>query len=216
MNKKKALIFDFDGTIADSMKLEKTALVKTINKYGIFNVTIENIEDYFGPTELGILEKILVNEDKKEYWSYFLEEYKRMQPELLTTFNGIEPLINSLKDKFSIFLVTGRSKETLDISLSYLNIASAFIKTYTGSDLGINKDINIKKLLDEYNYDISDVLYIGDSLADINTIHKINGDIISVGYRYANKEDIKKLEERNPNNVVSTVLQLKERLYQLL
>lgn len=216
MNKKKALIFDFDGTIADSMKLEKTALVKTINKYGIFNVTIENIEDYFGPTELGILEKILVNEDKKEYWSYFLEEYKRMQPELLTTFNGIEPLINSLKDKFSIFLVTGRSKETLDISLSYLNIASAFIKTYTGSDLGINKDINIKKLLDEYNYDISDVLYIGDSLADINTIHKINGDIISVGYRYANKEDIKKLEEINPNNVVSTVLQLKERLYQLL
>lgn len=216
MNKKKALIFDFDGTIADSMKLEKTALVKTINKYGIFNVTIENIEDYFGPTELGILEKILVNEDKKEYWSYFLEEYQRMQPELLTTFNGIEPLINSLKDKFSIFLVTGRSKETLDISLSYLNIASAFIKTYTGSDLGINKDINIKKLLDEYNYDISDVLYIGDSLADINTIHKINGDIISVGYRYANKEDIKKLEEINPNNVVSTVLQLKERLYQLL
>lgn len=216
MNKKKALIFDFDGTIADSMKLEKTALVKTINKYGIFNVTIENIEDYFGPTELGILEKILVNEDKKEYWSYFLEEYKRMQPELLTTFNGIEPLINSLKDKFSIFLVTGRSKETLDISLSYLNIASAFIKTYTGSDLGINKDINIKKLLDEYNYDISDVLYIGDSLADINTIHKIKGDIISVGYRYANKEDIKKLEEINPNNVVSTVLQLKERLYQLL
>lgn len=216
MNKKKALIFDFDGTIADSMKLEKTALVKTINKYGIFNVTIENIEDYFGPTELGILEKILVNEDKKEYWSYFLEEYQRMQPELLTTFNGIEPLINSLKDKFSIFLVTGRSKETLDISLSYLNIASAFIKTYTGSDLGINKDINIKKLLDEYNYDISDVLYIGDSLADINTIHKIKGDIISVGYRYANKEDIKKLEEINPNNVVSTVLQLKERLYQLL
>lgn len=216
MNKKKALIFDFDGTIADSMKLEKTALVKTINKYGIFNVTIENIEDYFGPTELGILEKILVNEDKKEYWSYFLEEYKRMQPKLLTTFNGIEPLINSLKDKFSIFLVTGRSKETLDISLSYLNIASAFIKTYTGSDLGINKDINIKKLLDEYNYDISDILYIGDSLADINTIHKISGDIISVGYRYANKEDIKKLEEINPNNVVSTVLQLKERLYQLL
>lgn len=216
MNKKKALIFDFDGTIADSMILEKTALVKTINKYGIFNMTVENIEDYFGPTELGILQEILTNENEKEYWSYFLEEYKRLQPELLTTFTGIEELINSLKDKCSVFLVTGRSKETLDISLSYLNIASAFIKTYTGSDLGINKDINIKKLLDEYHFDISDFLYIGDSLADIKTIHKINGDIISVGYRYSNEEDVRKLEEHNPNNVVLTVSELKERLYQLL
>lgn len=217
MNKKKVIVFDFDGTIADSLKLEHQALLNTIHDYGYKEITDDNIEEHFGPSESGILKEILGDDTFVEAWPIFIEEYIRLQNSLLRTFPGIDELLHSLsKEDISLVLLTGRSKETTDISLSFLNLVDVFSFVYTGSDKGINKDKNILTLMKELSVQGKDILYIGDSLADIHTMKKINVDILSVVYAKKKDDVVNKIKEENKGNIIFTIDELKARIYSLI
>lgn len=217
MNKKRVIVFDFDGTIADSMNLEHQALLNTIHNYGNEDITDDNIEDHFGPTESGILKEILGEETFIEAWPIFIEEYIRLQSSLLKTFLDIDELLHSLaKEDIKLILMTGRSKETCDISLSFLNLENIFSEIYTGSDKGINKDKNMLSLMKELDVIENDILYIGDSLADIKTMRKVNIDILSVTYAGKKEDVISQMNIENKDNVISSVNELKNRVFSLI
>ena len=63
MEKRRNLIFDFDGTLVDSFLLENKSMVYAINRAGNLSVDEKNIISFYGPTEKGIIKK-LVTEDK--------------------------------------------------------------------------------------------------------------------------------------------------------
>ncbi len=214
MNKKSVIVFDFDGTIVDSNNLEHQALLNTIHEYGFEEIDDSNLEDHFGPTESGILKNILGEDIFPEAWAFFIEDYLRLQEELLVKIPGMDDLLLSLSKKkdLLLLLVTGRSKETADISLDYLGYDKYFAKTYTGSDEGINKDENIEKILDDYGVEKEHIVYVGDTLADIKTMKSIGIEIISVSYSQYDKNHKDMLEEENPHHVVHSVKELEEKL----
>ena len=214
MNKKSVIVFDFDGTIVDSNNLEHQALLNTIHEYGYEEIDDSNLEDHFGPTESGILKNILGEDIFPEAWAFFIEDYLRLQEELLVKIPGMDDLLLSLSKKkdLLLLLVTGRSKETADISLDYLGYDKYFAKTYTGSDEGINKDENIEKILDDYGVEKEHIVYVGDTLADIKTMKSIGIEIISVSYSQYDKNHKDMLEEENPHHVVHSVKELEEKL----
>jgi len=214
MNKKSVIVFDFDGTIVDSNNLEHQALLNTIHEYGYEEIDDSNLEDHFGPAESGILKNILGEDIFPEAWAFFIEDYLRLQEELLVKIPGMDDLLLSLSKKkdLLLLLVTGRSKETADISLDYLGYDKYFAKTYTGSDEGINKDENIEKILDDYGVEKEHIVYVGDTLADIKIMKSIGIEIISVSYSQYDKNHKDMLEEENPHHVVHSVKELEEKL----
>ena len=122
-------------------------------------------------------------------------------------------LLNDLKDDgFPLYLITGRGKETLDISLKSSGIADLFIDEYTGSDFGINKDVSVLKLIKDHDVSKEDLIYIGDTVEDIKTMSKIDVDIISVGY-YHDKKYQQKLRELNEGKVARNILELRKIIY---
>ncbi len=217
MNRKNVLIFDFDGTLADTTTLVKSTLVNTIHEYGYPEITMENIEEHFGPTEAGILKNILGDKIFPEAWASYLEDYIRVQPECIKKIPGMDELLKELSKKRDILLllVTGRSKETMDLSLSYLNYESYFSKCYSGSMNGINKDENILQALEDYGLEKENIVYIGDTLADIHTMRKIGVDILSVNYCGFDKEGKELLEKENPGNVCTDIDELKKKIEEI-
>ena len=63
MHQKKIICFDFDGTLVDSSVFVHSSLIKTAQDFGHSEINDNNLEEYFGPTEIGILKKILGPEE---------------------------------------------------------------------------------------------------------------------------------------------------------
>lgn len=214
MNKKSVIIFDFDGTLADTTLLVQNSILGTLREYGHFEVDENNLEDHFGPSEPGIIKKIVGDKVFPEAWAYFLEEYIRIQKETIKRIPGMDDLLENLSKRkdLLLLLITGRCRETAEISLSYLGYESYFGKVYTGSEEGINKDVSIETALNDFGIQKENIVYIGDTLADIHTMRKAQVDLLSVSYCYQDEMKISQLEKENAGNVMHSVMDLQKRL----
>ena len=218
MNKKNIIIFDFDGTIANTNKLIPDSIINTLNEYGINEITQDNIFSHYGPTEKGILMNFLNDKIIPEAWTYYLEEYIRLQDSEMQRIEGMDDLLERLSrhNDLLLLLLTGRSKETADISLSYLGYDKYFAKVYSGSVEGNKKDVSIYNAIEDYGLKKENMLYIGDSISDIRTMRKVGIDILSVSYCCQTEVRKIQLSKENPNNVCDSVKELEDKLFLLI
>ena len=217
MNKKKAVVFDFDGTLSNSFPLVAGKITEAIAMFRKEELTEEENNSIYGPTEEGIILKLIKDKgEAKECFLRYLDLYNEYHEELLPDFiPGIRELLEELnKRNIPVFLLTGRSKESTMITLTKFNAFKYFKAIYTGGLYGEVKEELLNELASIHHYNKEDLVYIGDSLHDVPQCRRANVDIISVSY--ANTDSYEKLEEINKGNVAKTVEELKEKLFQIL
>ena len=217
MNKKKAVVFDFDGTLSNSFPLVAGKITEAIAMFRKEELTEEENNSIYGPTEEGIILKLIKDKgEAKECFLRYLDLYNEYHEELLPDFiPGIRELLEELnKRNVPVFLLTGRSKESTMITLTKFNAFKYFKAIYTGGLYGEVKEELLNELASIHHYNKEDLVYIGDSLHDVPQCRRANVDIISVSY--ANTDSYEKLEEVNKGNVAKTVEELKEKLFEIL
>lgn len=217
MNKKKAVVFDFDGTLSNSFPLVAGKITEAIAMFRKEELTEEENNSIYGPTEEGIILKLIKDKgEAKECFLRYLDLYNEYHEELLPDFiPGIRELLEELnKRNIPVFLLTGRSKESTMITLTKFNGFKYFKAIYTGGLYGEVKEELLNELASIHHYNKEDLVYIGDSLHDVPQCRRANVDIISVSY--ANTDSYEKLEEINKGNVVKTVEELKAELFEIL
>ena len=217
MNKKKAVVFDFDGTLCDSFPLVAGKITEAIAMFRKEELTEEENNSIYGPTEEGIILKLIKDKgEAKECFLRYLDLYNEYHEELLPDFiPGIRELLEELnKRNIPVFLLTGRSKESTMITLTKFNAFKYFKAIYTGGLYGEVKEELLNELASIHHYNKEDLVYIGDSLHDVPQCRRANVDIISVNY--ANTDSYEKLEEINKGNVAKTVEELKAKLFEIL
>ena len=217
MNKKKAVVFDFDGTLSNSFPLVAGKITEAIAMFRKEELTEEENNSIYGPTEEGIILKLIKDKgEAKECFLRYLDLYNEYHEELLPDFiPGIRELLEDLnKRNIPVFLLTGRSKESTMITLTKFNAFKYFKAIYTGGLYGEVKEELLNELASIHHYNKEDLVYIGDSLHDVPQCRRANVDIISVSY--ANTDSYEKLEEINKGNVAKTVEELKAKLFQIL
>ena len=214
---KKVIIFDFDGTILNTEPFIGRLIYETYLKFTGKKLTLEDILRNYGPSEDGML--INLNDgsyDSNEAFEYYLKMYKKMHEEFFTHIDkNLKNIFEYLKSNdIDTYIITGRSKESLDISLDILDIRKYFKGYYTGSKKGINKPTSIRNLMNDHNYNNKDLLYIGDTVNDIYSMKEVDVKIISIALY--NLQNYDKLNKLNPFNVVKDYKELDSKIKEFL
>lgn len=207
----KAIIFDFDGTIGDTLPLITGSVRYAVNDYLDKPITDADVLDAFGPTEEGIILKFApehYEECCKKCLEYYADHHAELCPK---PFDGVIDLIKFLKEKnLIVSLATGKGKKACDISLENYKMDNLFDKIETGSEEGNVKPQMINSILQYYNLKPEEVIYIGDMASDVDSARKAGVGIVSVLYG-SNTED-EAVKAKQPDAICYTINELKNYL----
>ncbi len=165
-----AVIFDFDGTLADTLPVCFLAFEGVFKKFDNRAVTTEEIIAMFGPSETGIIRKNLKNNKYEEAIELYYEIYRDQHSNIVQHNEEIKILLEHLKTNgYKLGIVTGKAKRSLDISLDCLGLKTFFDVIITGDDVELPKPDpeGIYKALEKLNVSHKEAVFLGDSEADI-------------------------------------------------
>lgn len=200
----KAVIFDLDGTLANTLPLCIKAFRRSIEPLTGRSLPDDEIVSTFGPSEEGTIMALAPDHYEKGISAY-LEYYNDLHVMCPTPFDGIKDLLQTLKSKgIRIAMVTGKGEHSTAISLKYFGLQNFFEVTETGSPKGARKAEGIQLVLDELK-DVrkEEVIYVGDASSDIIACKKVGIPVIAAAW--ADTAEPEALKELKPDELFYTV-----------
>lgn len=175
----KAVIFDLDGTIGDTLKLAIEAFKKAINPFMEVPISDKEIMNTFGPSEEGTI-RALIPEHYEAGVNLYLKYYEELHYMCPEPFEGIKDLISHLKKSgIIVALVTGKGKKSNDISLKQYGMLNTFDKIETGHPYRMSKPEGIQAVIDHFKLEPSEALYVGDAVSDITSARQVGIPVVS-------------------------------------
>jgi len=173
------LVFDFDGTIADSKSLYVSTIQKSLSKHSFvypksriikalgpkLEITLKNIHDFDEKT-LSILKRDINSSITKKAKSLKLCPYAKKE-------------LGELKKKYRIIILTNSAKKFILAFLKHNKMTKYFDKLFCGENF-IDKEEALREITKKYKTKISDVVYIADKISDVKIAKKAGCRIIIV------------------------------------
>jgi phosphoglycolate phosphatase/pyrophosphatase PpaX len=204
MTKIKAVIFDLDGTLANTLPLCIQAFRQSVEPLINRSLSDAQIVATFGPSEEGTIMALAPEHYDKGVADYlhFYESLHEMCP---VPFEGIKELLQALKNKgVHIAMVTGKGKYSTNISLKYFQLTHFFELIETGSPKGARKPEAIGLILDRWsNIQKDEVMYVGDAPSDIIASRKVGIRVVAAAW--AETAETEKLKELKPDEIFYSV-----------
>lgn len=183
-------IFDFDGTIANTMPLYFESFRKVFAIFNQEEFDDQEIESWFGPNEIGILKRRLKDtEDLSEAEKMLYSEYQKNHEGLVKVDKNILLMLNRLKKQRKLMaMFTGKCEKTYRYSAKTLNLDQTFQYTITGDDIQKPKPNSegIKKVIKHFGVPPERAIYIGDS--DMDILAAKEAKIASIGVKWFNPQ----------------------------
>ena len=189
MKKTKAIIFDFDGVIADTFEFHREHFKKyldvSISKEEYQNLHKGNV---FNGNGLNETEK-KISENLVEYFKKIENDHHKVQP-----FEGMNDLLKKLSEEYSLFIITSSSIVNINSFLEKEGVIDCFTEVL-GVEFDKSKIVKFNHILDNYNFNKEDVLFVTDTLGDVLEANKVGLRSIAVTWGFHDREI---LEEAKP------------------
>lgn len=199
----KAIIFDLDGTIADTLPLCIAAFKKSIEPLLGKSLSHQEITDTFGPSEEGTIRSLIPDHEEAGVNAY-LQHYQELHYTCPVPFPGIEALLTKLQAKsIKLGMFTGKGLHSTRISLQQFGLAEYFETLQTGSPHGPNKVKGIQDVLQQLGVSASESLYIGDAPSDIHFSKEVGIPVVAAAW--AGTADAETLQSLQPNALFISV-----------
>lgn len=206
----KTVIFDFDGTIADTENLILEAYTQVSKWLKTPQVTPELSQR---------LKKMTAGQILKEFkpkWKlpiliFAVRSILHSKTEQMKPFKDMPEVLKSLKKDYSLGILSSNSAKIIQRFLKQNSME--YFDFVIGEKKLLGKGRRLLKLIQKYNLDNDHTLYVGDELKDITAAKIANIKPISVAWGL---NDPYILMENNPEFFVKTPAELLEKIRTIL
>ncbi len=170
MMKFSSVIFDLDGTLADTSRLIFASFNHVASRYTGRAWSDAEILGIFGPTEEVAIREIVGEKDADTAIEEFHRYYSDGHAGMASEHGGIREILDFLKSRGVLLaLFTGKGKRTTLATLSALGMKGYFDLLVTGDDVKNHKPSGdgIRKVLATWSLSPGEVLMVGDSPSDV-------------------------------------------------
>lgn len=210
--KYRTLIFDFDGTLADT----RESIVKTMkfvaHRYDIHTVDEKLIESLIGLPLKATFEKAFLLDESLIHEASLLyrTHYDEIALDTVSLFQGVkDTLLDFHQRGINLAVASSKGKVSLNKLLQKQNIYDLF------SFVGGEEDAKNKKpapdmvylIMDKCNYQANECLVVGDTIFDIEMGQRANVDTCGVSYGNNTREQ---LETQKPTFIIDRFTDLGE------
>jgi len=179
----KYILFDFDGTIVDSLGLALQILNEMAEKYHYQKVTMEDMQKIKNMPLTEQFRKIGFPLHKIPAMTIECAAMYRQGIASLKPVEGIRNLISSLKkDGFCLSILSSNSVENIT-DFFERNDLKVFDHIYSANNL-FGKDKSIQKFIRKFGIKTEELLYVGDELRDIDACKAVGVKIVAVTWGY--------------------------------
>ncbi|NLL56112.1 MAG: HAD-IA family hydrolase [Clostridiales bacterium] len=193
--KKKAILFDMDGTLVDTVDDLTTALNHTLKTLNFATKTREQVQSYLGNGIVALVELGLPDDQKDQLSKaakIFKEYYKDHLADFTKPYNGIVELIDLLKQKnYRLAVISNKIQPALD------ELVTRFFSNKFEQIIGQRNDLKQKPYPNGVNLalqlmgvDKDDALYVGDSDVDLKTAQNAKLDCVSCSWGFKTKAEL--------------------------
>lgn len=211
-----ALIFDFDGTLANTMDLILDLYNQHITKQFSCKVFDKaNIEEFRTRRPASFLREFGVTPLKLPFIIYRVRKLMKAHITEAQLFSGMKEVLQTLhKENIKMGIVTSNSVENVQLFLNHHQLASYFLFIKSSKSL-TSKKRSLEKVMAQNGFKKEETIYIGDEMRDIRSSKaaKIRCAAVTWGHQHRSL-----LEEQKPYAILETptdILKLFEKVDRL-
>lgn len=198
----KAIIFDYDGVIVNSLPIvyqAYCAISEKLNK--IKFKSAQELGNFFNGDWKRTYKYLRIKEDEVAIAEKIYKEINFKLKNQVKPIKGMEEIIRKLSDKFELAIVTSNYREIVEEKLKKYNLVDFFSTIIDCNDVKKMKPEPepLLKALKKMGLKPSEAIYVGDMDGDIIMSKKAKVKIAAVTYGWHSRE---KLEKLNPEIVL--------------
>ena len=205
------VIFDLDGTLADTLPVVVEAFELTFEEFGMPPLTQAEIFAHFGPTEDGVI-RAMFGDISAAAVPVFHDAYQELLNGGIAPFAGIRELVaQCLADGCRLAVVTGKSVRGATMTLAALGLTDVFEFVRGGSDDGLIKASAITDLVEGWSIRPDQAVYIGDHPLDVAEARRARVGALAAAW--ASSTNIPAIVSARPDELFLTVDELSKWLH---
>lgn len=196
---KKAIIFDFDGTLVDTSVDLHTSLNHALVGCGFQPRSISEAISFIGNGIEKLVHRALPENQTEEDFNNCLEVFKthyhKHKIDNTMPYPGMIALLEKLKsDGYFLGLISNKTNPALqELTEDFFPNTFDFV---LGAAEGMNKKPDsqlMEYFLEKHGFTKEEAVYIGDSEVDVEFCHNSNVDFIGVSWGFRGREVLSKL-----------------------
>lgn len=201
----KTVIFDFDGTIADTLVTSVRIFEKLTKRPVPFSD--EEIARFRGLTVVKVVRELRIRPWRVPWLLVRGRSLMRREMESVIVFDGMEEVLRQLKaDRVDIYIMSSNSPGNINKLLRRLGLRDYF--KYVYGNVGIlGKAKMLRRIVARNALDPSETFYIGDEGRDIEAAKRVGLKSVGVAWGYNSAE---LLESHHPYALAKTPDELKK------
>lgn len=192
---RKLAIFDFDGTLVDSVWDVVICFNETLEIHGFPTLTHEEYLDRLGGNIDEIISLILKDNDTPENIELVKDTYKKVysaSPKDNTLpFPNVHEVLKALQDRGVLLAInSNRKNDSLNFYVDkfFSDIDFVAIEGHNPGYPSKPSPFAAEKIMNKFDVAKDEVIYVGDSLTDIKTAQNAQIDCVLVRWGYGRKD----------------------------
>ena len=192
----KAVIFDLDGTLLDTLGDLHAAVNHALRFFGFPERSLEEVRRFIGNGVVKLMQRSTPEgtdeETDKKCLDSFREYYLAHMQDMTAPYEGVIPLIEKLREKgIKTAVVSNKLHQAVyELCLDYF---PGLIDEAIGVSVEAERKpspVNVYKALEKMGVTADECIYIGDSEVDVQTSHNAGVKCIGVTWGFRDREEL--------------------------